>query len=270
MFGFLLGDTFLGGQFLLETSFRCCIGRCWLPWRPRGGRETKKHRVSTSKYESYIVHVIPNRRKMLPKIVIVSKAFNKHLYDKDSKIWSLQWPPDAEMTNSHEDSFAFGRRWRTLGIRSSFDRGMAWHELHELHVFSSRRSEDPIVLMVFCLSGQACCSLRCPSQDMDWGLIEGWWFAYVCIGLVGRLVSFLNLMLFGLILFDIVIFEGFAISLDRSIGKRSGAGRGFFSFWDLKDPVSRPETTAWQALELEKLGFSQEHLQLVGAQLSWE
>jgi len=28
-------------------------------------------------------------------------------------------------------------------------------------------------------------------------------------------------MLFGLILFDIVIFEGFAISLDRSIGKRS-------------------------------------------------
>ena len=40
------------------------------------------------------------------------------------------------------------------------------------------------------------------------------------------LVSFLNFMLFGLILFDIVIFEGFAISLDRSIGKRSGAGRG--------------------------------------------
>jgi len=34
--------------------------------------------------------------------------------------------------------------------------------------------------------------------------------------------------------------------------------------------VSRPETTAWQALELEKLGFSQEHLQLVGTQLSWE
>ena len=100
------------------------------------------------------------------------------------------------------------------------------------------------------------------------GLIEGWWFAYVCIGLVG-LVSFLNFMLFGLILLSLKDLRSpLTAALEK--GQEQAGDVGFFGFWDLKDPVSRPETTAWQALELEKLGFSQEHLQLVGTQLSWE
>ena len=65
--------------------------------------------------------------------------------------------------------------------------------------------------------------------------------------------------------FGIVFLEGFAISLDRSIGKSSRAGGGC---WLLRSPAVTP--TAHEALELEKLGFSQEQLQLVGERLSWE
>jgi hypothetical protein len=74
---------------------------------------------------------------------------------------------------------------------------------------------------------------------------------------------------------SILFTGGSAISIDGCLGKRSGAGRvgkDRHDMLDMSTSVHQNQefgdlaVSGTEALELEKLGFSQEQLQLVGAQ----
>ena len=155
MFGFLFGDNFLGGQFLLETSFRYCIGRCWLPWRPRGGREKKNigFRHPNMNPTLYMLFQTGERDMLKVHPKMVSKSIYQEMtarYGEFLQVASRRGNDKAPRRTALRLAVD-GGHWEFVHPLIEAER-FTRHELHELVAFFRR--EDPKIpsfSRIFCL-----------------------------------------------------------------------------------------------------------------------